>query len=150
MKIGIGCDHAAVDLKNELKAYLESKGHEVTDYGPASKEEKVDYPVPGRAVAEAIVRGDVEKGVLICGTGIGISISANKVPGIRAAVCSEPYSASMSVRHNDAQIIAMGARVVGTELAKMIVDAFFEARFEGGRHAGRVDLIRAIEADYSK
>ena len=109
---------------------------------------KVDYPVPGLKVAEAIMRGEADKGVLICGTGIGISLAANKVPGIRAAVCSEPYSAKLTVQHNNANIIAMGARVVGTELAKMIVDSFFEAEFEGGRHEKRVNMISDIEKKY--
>ncbi len=107
-----------------------------------------NYPEYGLAVAEAIKRGEVEKGVLICGTGIGISLAANKVPGIRAAVCSEPYSARLTVQHNNANIIAMGARVVGSELAKMIVDEFFSAQFEGGRHAMRVDMITDIERKY--
>ena len=98
--------------------------------------------------AESIMRGDVDKGVLVCGTGVGISLSANKVPGIRAAVCSEPYTAEMTVRHNNANIIAMGARVVGDELAKKIVDAFFDAEFEGGRHAVRVAMISDIEKKY--
>ena len=148
MKVGFGCDHAAVELKDELLAYLTEKGYACVDYGAAAGE-RVDYPVKGQAVAEAIRKGEVEKGVLICGTGIGISLAANKVPGIRAAVCSEPYSAKMTVQHNDANIIAMGARVVGPELAKMIVDAFFDAEFEGGRHAMRVDLITGIEKKYS-
>ena len=99
---------------------------------------------------EAIVNGEADKGVLVCGTGIGISLAANKVPGIRAAVCSEPYSAKLTVQHNNANIIAMGARVVGDELAKMIVDAFFDAEFEGGRHANRVNMIADIEKKYSK
>ena len=111
---------------------------------------RVDYPDQGQKVAEAIIAGEVEKGVLICGTGIGISLAANKVPGIRAAVCSEPYSAEMTVRHNNAQIIAFGARVVGNELAKKILDAFFGATFEGGRHAERVQKICNIEAKYNK
>ena len=106
------------------------------------------YPEPGRLVAEALMRGEIDRGVLICGTGIGISLAANKVPGIRAAVCSEPYSAKLTVEHNNANIIAMGARVVGPELAKMIVDEFFGAEFEGGRHAMRVDMISEIEAEY--
>ncbi len=108
----------------------------------------MNYPEPGRLVAEALMRGEIHKGVLICGTGIGISLAANKVPGIRAAVCSEPYSAKLTVEHNNANIIAMGARVVGPELAKMIVDEFFGAEFEGGRHAMRVDMISEIEAKY--
>lgn len=149
MKIGFGCDHAAVELKEVLMEHLSGRGYECVDFG-AHAGERVDYPDKGREVAEALIRGEIDRGVIVCGTGVGISISANKVPGIRAAVCSEPYSAQMSVRHNDANILAMGARVVGTELAKMIADAFFDAEFEGGRHARRVDLIRDIEKKYSK
>ncbi len=150
MRIGFGCDHAGVELKRILMDHLAEKGHECVDYGTPDASIKMDYPIPGRKVAEAIVAGEVDKGVLICGTGIGISLAANKVPGIRAAVCSEPYSAKMTVQHNNANIIAMGARVVGSELAKMIVDAFFEAEFEGGRHAQRVDMITEIEKCYNK
>ena len=149
MKIGFGCDHAAVELKDALLAHLKERGFQCVDYGIQAGE-RVDYPVKGREVAEAVVRGDVDKGVLICGTGIGISLAANKVPGIRAAVCSEPYSARLSVQHNNANIIAMGARVVGPELAKMIVDEFFAAEFQGGRHAARVELLSEIERDYCK
>lgn len=112
MKIGIGSDHAGFELKGKLKEHLEAKGYEVVDYGTHSLD-SVDYPDYGKAVANAILAEEVEKGVLICGTGVGISISANKVKGIRACVCSEPYSARMSVKHNNAQIIAVGARVVG-------------------------------------
>ncbi len=144
MKIGIGSDHAGYAMKQEITEYLREQGHEVTDYGTYS-EERCDYPVYGEKVARAVRAGEVERGVLICGTGIGISLAANKVKGIRAAVCSEPYSAQMAVRHNDAQIIAFGARVVGIDTAKMIVDAFLGAEFEGGRHKRRVDLITAIE-----
>ena len=150
MKIGFGCDHAAVELKNILKEHLAEQGYECVDFGTDSPDVKADYPEKGQAVAEAIISGEVDKGVLCCGTGIGISVSANKVPGIRAAVCSEPYSAKLSVEHNNANIIAVGARVVGSELAKMIVDAFFQAEFQGGRHARRVDMITAIEEKYSK
>ncbi len=148
MKVGFGCDHTAVELKNILMEHLKERGYECVDYGAYDPAVKANYPEKGLAVAEAIKRGEVDKGVLICGTGIGISLAANKVPGIRAAVCSEPYSARMTVEHNDANIIAMGARVVGSELAKMIVDAFFDARFEGGRHAMRVEMIHAIEEKY--
>ncbi len=144
MKIGIGNDHAAFELKNTIKAYLESQGHEVVDYGSYSAE-RCDYPVFGEKVALAVRSGEVERGVLICGTGVGISIAANKVRGIRAAVCSEPFTAQMVRRHNDAQIIAFGARVVGVDMAKMIVDSFLGAEFEGGRHQNRIDLIAAIE-----
>jgi ribose 5-phosphate isomerase B len=150
MKVGFGCDHVAVELKNELMAHLAERGYECIDYGTDDPNVKVNYPEKGLAVAEALVRGEIDKGVLICGTGIGISLAANKVPGIRAAVCSEPYSAKLTVQHNNANIIAMGARVVGPELAKMIVDAFFDAEFEGGRHATRVEMIRDIERKYSK
>lgn len=148
MKIGFGSDHAALGLKNVLLEYLKGKGYECVDFGAYSPDEKVDYPVPGRAVAEAIRRGDIDKGVLVCGTGVGISLAANKVPGIRAGVCSEPFTAKMVAEHNNCQIIAMGERVVGVELAKMIVDAFFEAEFQGGRHARRVGLIGKVEEDY--
>ena len=148
MKIGFGCDHAAVELKNTLLEHLKEKGYECVDYGSFDPNAKDNYPEKGLEVAEAIMRGDVDKGVLVCGTGVGISLSANKVPGIRAAVCSEPYTAEMTVRHNNANIIAMGARVVGDELAKKIVDAFFDAEFEGGRHAVRVAMISDIEKKY--
>ena len=144
MKIGFGCDHAAVALKNVLLEHLKERGFECVDYGSYDPNAKDNYPEKGLAVAEAIMRGEVDKGVLVC----GISLSANKVPGIRAAVCSEPYTAELSVRHNNANIIAMGARVVGDELAKMIVDAFFDAQFEGGRHAVRVGMIADIEKKY--
>ena len=140
MKIGFGCDHVGVSLKHTLMAHLEEKGYECIDFG-TDTDARVDYPDYGHIVAHKIATGEVDKGVLICGTGIGISLAANKVPGIRAAVCSEPYSAKMAVRHNNAQIIAMGARVVGDELAKCIVDAFFDAEFEGGRHSRRVEKI---------
>lgn len=154
MKIGFGCDHVAIDLKNELIEYMTEKGYECVDYGTGYDENgeiiKCDYPNKGREVGEAVVRKDVDYGVLMCGTGIGISVAANKVPGVIAAVCSEPYSAKLTKQHNNANIIAFGARVVGVELAKMILDEFFGAEFEGGRHQARVDMIHGIEADYSK
>ena len=149
MKIAIGNDHAAVEMKNEIKAYLESKGHEVINFGTDTSD-SCDYPVYGQKVAEAVASGQAEEGVLICGTGIGISLAANKVPGIRAAVCSEPVSARLAKQHNDANIIAFGARIVGLEEAKAIVDAFFDAEFEGGRHQRRIDLITAVEEQYNK
>ena len=150
MKVAFGCDHAAINLKNVLMEHLKERGYECVDYGAQDPNVKVDYPISGLQVAEAVASGEVDKGVLVCGTGIGISLAANKVPGIRAAVCSEPYSAKLTVQHNNANIIAMGARVVGDELAKMIVDAFFDAEFEGGRHANRVNMITDIEKKYSK
>lgn len=148
MKVGFGCDHTAIELKRILLEHLKEKGYECVDFGACDPDVKVDYPESGLKVAEAVMRGEVDKGVLICGTGIGISLAANKVPGIRAAVCSEPYSAKLTVQHNDANIIAMGARVVGPELAKMIVDEFFGASFEGGRHKTRIDMIADIEKKY--
>lgn len=154
MRVGFGCDHAAIDLKNELIAYMTEKGYECVDYGTGYDDNgeiiKCDYPEKGREVGEAVAKGEVDYGVLMCGTGIGISLSANKVPGVRAAVCSEPYSARLAKQHNDANIISFGARVVGNELAKMILDEFFGAEFEGGRHKRRVDMISDIEKDYCK
>ena len=141
MKVGFGCDHTAIDLKKELMEYMTEKGYECVDYGAYDASVRVDYPDQGQKVAEAFIAGEVEKGVLICGTGIGISLAANKVPGIRAAVCSEPYSAMMTAKHNASQIIAFGARVVGNEMAKMILDSFFNTPFEGGRHAERVQRL---------
>ena len=149
MRIGVGNDHAAVELREIIIKYLKNAGHEVFEYG-AKEGEKCDYPIPGRDVAEAIAAGKLDKGVLICGTGIGISLAANKVPGIRAAVCSEPYSAKMASLHNNAQIIAFGARVVGSEMAKMIVDTFLGTEYEGGRHQNRLDIITEIEEKYSR
>ena len=130
---------------NSVKYILKERGYECIDLGAQDPNVKVDYPISGLAVAEAVASGEVDKGVLVCGTGIGISLAANKVPGIRAAVCSEPYSAKLTVQHNNANIIAMGARVVGDELAKMIVDAFFDAEFEGGRHQRRVDMVNSFD-----
>ena len=149
MRIGVGNDHAAVELREIIIKYLKNAGHEVFEFG-AKEGEKCDYPVPGRDVAEAIAAGKLDKGVLICGTGIGISLAANKVPGIRAAVCSEPYSAKMAALHNNAQIIAFGARVVGSEMAKMIVDTFLSTEYEGGRHQNRLDIITEIKEKYSR
>lgn len=144
MKIGIGNDHSAYEMKKEIAAYLEDKGYEVIDYG-AHSSESCNYPEYGEAVANAIVRGDVDLGVLICGTGVGISLAANKVKGIRACVCSEPFTAKLSRQHNNTNIIAFGARVVGIGTAKMIVDEWLNAEFEGGRHAVRVNMISDIE-----
>lgn len=144
MIIAIGCDHAAFSMKEEIKEYLKEKGHEVSDLGTYSPE-SCDYPVYGERVAEAVKVGRAQRGVLICGTGVGISLAANKVPGIRAAVCSEPLTARLARQHNNAQIIAFGARIVGPDTAKSIVDAFLEAEFLGGRHARRVGQIEEIE-----
>ena len=145
MKLGIGNDHVGYEMKLQIKAYLEEKGHEVVDYGAYSAD-RSDYPIYGELVAKAVASGECDAGVLICGTGVGISVSANKVHGIRAAVCSEPVTASLSKRHNNANIIAFGARIVGIEMAKAIVDAWLDADFEGGRHAHRVGLMMDIES----
>jgi ribose 5-phosphate isomerase B len=144
MKIAIGNDHTAVQMKNHIKNYLEERGHEVVNFGTDS-EERGDYPVYGNKVAEAIVKGECERGILICGTGIGISLAANKVKGIRAAVCSDTFSARMTRCHNDANLLCIGARVIGSCLAMDIVDAFLGAEFEGGRHQVRVDMMSEIE-----
>jgi ribose 5-phosphate isomerase B len=148
MKIAIGSDHAGYELKEYLTGHLQKRGIEAVNLG-GFKPERMDYPVIGERVAGAVARGEYSKGVLICGSGVGISISANKVPGIRAVVCSEPYSAMMSRLHNDSNILAMGERVVGKELAVMILDAWLDTEFEGGRHADRVGLIHGIEEKYS-
>jgi ribose 5-phosphate isomerase B len=149
VKIAIGSDHAGYDLKDYLTEHMQKRGVEVVDLG-GFKPERMDYPVIGEKVGGAVAKGEYDRGVLICGSGVGISISANKVPGIRAVVCSEPYSAMMSRLHNDSNILAIGARVVGQELALMILDTWLDTEFEGGRHADRVGLIRKIENKYSK
>lgn len=140
MKIALGCDHAGIDLKTAIVDKLQSLGHEVVDCGTHSRE-SVDYPHYARAVAELVTSGQCERGVLLCGTGVGISIAANKIEGIRAVVCTEPFSAKLSRLHNNTNILALGSRVVGSELAQMILEIWLEAEFEGGRHARRVDLI---------
>ncbi|WP_071440666.1 ribose 5-phosphate isomerase B [Traorella massiliensis] len=146
MKIGIGNDHSAVEMKQEISKYLQSKGYEIVNYGTDSTE-SYPYPTAALNVAHAVVEKKVDCGILICGTGIGIGIAANKVKGIRCATCSEPYSAKLSKMHNNSNILSFGARVVGVELAKMIVDSWLEAEFEGGRHAQRVQMIQDIEND---
>ena len=147
--IALGCDHGGYELKQEIIKYLEEHNLEYTDFGCDSLE-STDYPIYAKRVAIAVQSGDCDKGILICGTGIGISVAANKVPGVIAAVCSEPYSAKLTKQHNNANIIAFGARVVGVELAKMILDEFFGAEFEGGRHVNRINKITEIEKKYSK
>ncbi len=144
MKIAIGCDEAACDLKEIVKRHLLRQGHEVVDFGTHDNE-PVLYPDIGIAVAEAIVGGRHERGVLLCGTGIGMAISANKVPGIRAAQAHDTYSAERASRSNDAHIITLGARVVGAELAMVIVDRFIGSTFDGGTSSLKVDAISAYE-----
>lgn len=145
MKIGIANDHSAVEMKNELVSWLEENGYEVINYGTDTSD-SVDYPVYGEKLANAVVSGEVERGIAICGTGIGIGIACNKVRGIRCCSCSEPYSAEYSRRHNNANIVSIGARVIGIEMAKMIVNAFLTTEFEGGRHERRVNQLMDIEA----
>ena len=144
MKVAFGCDHAGFALKEAVIAHLKEMGHEVVDFGCYTPE-RVDYPVQGEKAARAVASGECALGVLICGTGIGISLAANRVHGIRAAVCSESYSAELTRRHNDANMIAFGARVVGEGTACAILDAFFNAKFEGGRHAQRVAMLDEIK-----
>ena len=143
MKIGIASDHRGFKIKGILINYLTKLGYEVFDYGTDSSE-STDYPIYAFKLCEGI-NNDIELGILICGTGIGMSIAANKVKGVRAVVCSEPYSAKLSRQHNNTNILAFGARVIGIELAKMIIDEWLSAEFEGGRHQTRVDMITAIE-----
>lgn len=146
MKIGIGNDHAAVDMKFEIVKYLEKSGYEVVNFGTDTND-SCDYPVYGEKVARAVANGEVDRGILICGTGVGISLAANKVKGIRAAVCSESVTARFSRLHNDANILAFGARIVGVETAKDMVNVWLNTEFEGGRHQRRVDLIMKIEEE---
>lgn len=139
-KIAIGCDHVGFELKEAVIRYLRERGIEVTDCGTNSTQ-RTDYPLYGKAVAKEIVQGRADAGILLCGTGVGISIAANKVRGIRAVVCSEPYSARLSREHNDTNVLALGSRVVGEGLAITIVEAWLNAEFEGGRHSDRVKSL---------
>lgn len=146
MKIAIGNDHGGTELKWEIKKYLESKGHEVVNYGTDTND-SCDYPVYAKKVADAVLANEAECGILICGTGVGISIAANKIKGIRAAVCSDCATARLVKQHNNANILAFGARIVGVELAKDMCDAYLNAVFdaEGGRHSRRVAMIHELE-----
>ena len=145
-KIVIGCDHGGFELKNEIIAHLEKRGIEVTDVGTYSTASS-NYPDYARAVCRKIQSGEFERGILVCGTGIGISIAANKHNGIRAACCSDTFSARMTRMHNDANVLCMGGRVVGPGLACDMVDLFVDTEFEGGRHQARVDMLADIEKD---
>ena len=144
MKIVIGSDHGGFRLKNEIISHLKDKKIEYKDLGTYS-DESVDYPDFGQAVGLAVASGEFDRGIVICGTGIGISIAANKVSGIRAALCGDCFSAKASREHNDANVLALGERVIGTELAKMIVDIWLKTEFAGGRHEMRVNKIKEIE-----
>ena len=149
MKIAIGSDHAGLSLKNEVMAHLESKGIEYEDFGTYTLE-SCDYSDYAEKVSENVTAKKFELGILVCGTGIGISIAANKIPGVRAAVCTDTFSAHASREHNDANILALGARVIGTGVALDVVDTFLNSSFQGGRHAVRIDKITKIEKKYNK
>ena len=144
MKIAIASDHGGFDLKEDLRLWLEEQGHQVTDYGCAGHD-SCDYADFAAPAAQAVAEGRQERGIVICTTGIGISITANKVKGIRCALCSEPWSAEMTRRHNDANVLALGAGTVGPLMARQIVTAFLTCQFEGGRHQRRIDKIAEIE-----
>jgi len=144
MKLAIGNDHSAVEMKKEIKKYLEDKGIEVIDVGTNSTE-SFNYPISGYKVGKMVANGEVDGGVLICGTGVGISLAANKVKGIRACCCSDSFSCEYTRRHNDANALCMGGRVVGPGLACQLVDLFLNTPFEGGRHANRIAKLMAIE-----
>lgn len=144
MRIVLSSDHAAIEMRQAIAVHIAAKGHEVTDIGPASGE-STDYPARGEAAARHVAAGKADLGIILCGTGQGIMMAANKVKGIRCGVCSETFSARMIREHNDANMLAMGARVIGDSLALDIVDAFLTTDFGGGRHGRRVDMIKAIE-----
>lgn len=143
-KIAMGNDHTAVEMKDAIKEHLQGRGFEVLDLGTNSTL-SCDYPEYGEKVGMAVASGEAELGIAICGTGVGISLAANKVKGIRACVCSEPYTAKLSRMHNNANVLAFGSRVIGIELAKMITDEWLNANYEGGRHQRRVDMLMEIE-----
>ena len=140
MKIALAADHGGFELKEKIKEHLQQKGIEFLDLG-CNTEASVDYPDYGRACGEAVMRGDAERGIVVCGTGIGISIAANKVKGIRCALCTSLLMAEMSRKHNNANMLALGGRILETELALSIVDTWLTTEFEGGRHQRRVDLL---------
>lgn len=142
--LAIGSDHGGYELKQAVMKHLAERGMEYRDYGTYSSE-SCDYPDFGEAVGRAVASGECERGIVICGTGIGISIAANKVRGVRCALCGDCYSAEMTRRHNDANILAMGARVLGEGLALKIVDTFLDTGFDGGRHTRRIEKLAAIE-----
>lgn len=144
MKIAIGNDHAAVEMKKEITAFLKELGHEVINFG-SDVPESVNYPIYGEKVGRAVADGEADCGIVICGTGVGISLAANKVKGIRAVVCSEPCSAKLSKQHNNTNVLAFGARIIGIEMAKTIVTEWLNAEFQGGRHDERVAMLMEIE-----
>ena len=149
MKIAIGSDHGGLALKEAIKPFLIEQGHEVVDFGTGTTD-SCDYPIYGQRVGEAVSFGDCDRGIAICGTGLGISMAVNKVPGIRGALCTNEFMAEMSREHNDANVLVLGARVLGEGLAMRIVKIWLETEFGGDRHQRRIDGITAIEKKYSK
>jgi len=149
MKIGLGSDHGGLELKKTIADHLQAKGYDCVDYGTHTTD-SCDYPDFGQKVAAAVMAGSCDLGIVVCGTGLGISMAANKVNGIRCAVVSDTFSAEMSRSHNNANMLALGERVVGKGLALKIVDVWLDTTFEGGRHAMRVDKIMEIEKKYSR
>ena len=149
MKIALACDHGGFELKKEVIKYLKENGYEYKDFGTNSTE-SCDYPDFALLAAEAVANGECERGILICSTGIGVSMVANKVPGVRCAHCHDCYCAEFTRLHNDANVLAMGAKVVGVGYALKVVEKFLTTEFEGGRHQRRVDKITAVEKKYSK
>ncbi len=149
MKIAVACDHGGLNLKKEIIKYLDSNGYEVVDFGTDTFD-SCDYPDYALPAAEAVASGECEKGIVVCSTGIGVSIVANKVPGVRCAHCHDTYCAEFTRLHNNANMLALGEKVVGAGYALKIVETFLKTEFEGGRHARRVDKISAIEKKYSK
>ena len=143
MKIALAADHGGFELKEKVKVYLQEKGHDALDLG-CHTDESVDYPGYGKACGEAVMRGDAERGIVVCGTGIGISIAANKVKGIRCALCTNPFMAEMSRKHNNANMLALGGRILEHDFALGIVDVWLATEFEGGRHQRRVDLLDSM------
>ncbi len=149
MKVALGCDHAGVALKNEIIPVLEELGIEWDDFG-TKREESCDYPDYGEKVSDAVSKGTADRGLLICGTGIGMSIVANKFPGVRAALCSEDYSAKMSRLHNDANVLVLPGRIINAATARDIVSVWFKTDFEGDRHQRRLDKIKALESKLNR
>jgi ribose 5-phosphate isomerase B len=144
MRVFLGSDHAGFEMKEALKPYFAARGFDTTDVGPAS-EESVDYPDFAEQVARAVSDGRADRGVLVCGSGIGMAMAANKVPGVRAAMVTDPELAKMMRLHNDANVVTLGGRYIPVQLAEEILDAFFDTEFEGGRHQRRIDKIAAME-----
>lgn len=144
MTVALACDHSALEMKQLVKDLLDEMGIVYRDFGTDTAA-SCDYPVFAARAAKAVAAGECDRGIVICGTGIGVSIAANKVKGVRCALCSEPYSAKLTRQHNDSNVLAMGARVIGPELARMIAETWLTTEFEGGRHQRRVDLLSALE-----